>query len=334
MPVCSAPGKIILFGEHAVVFGKPALALAIDMRITSSVCTSSDYAVNGHRMNKKYHSYISSALDEAWGGPPINVETSSNIPSGSGLGSSAAVTVSSVGAMLAAKGEFDPEAIARKSFEVEFRVQGAASPTDTSVSSHGHGVVVSPEKMEGVLWTIEKGGRAWNIHHCEVPDLTFVIGYTGIHASTGPLVAKVRRLVESEAEARAAVERIGSIVKEGAEALVAADKARIGRLMDENYHLLNGLGVGLELLDTFVSAAREHSYGAKLTGAGGGGSMIALTDSPDKVAAAIRQAGGTPFEVRVGCEGVRIEKEGCPARRPARRGRKDKSVRGSQYGGE
>lgn len=334
MPVCSAPGKMILFGEHAVVFGKPALALAIDMRITSSVSTSCDFAVNGHRMNKKYHSYISSALDEAWGGPPISVETSSNIPSGSGLGSSAAVTVSCVGAMLAAKDEFDPEAIARKSFEVEFRVQGAASPTDTSVSSHGHGVIVSPEKMDGFLWTIEKAGRAWNIHHCEVPDLTFIIGYTGIHASTGPLVAKVRRLVESEAEAHAAVDRIGSIVTEGAEALVAADKARIGRLMDENHQLLNGLGVGHELLDAFVSAAREHSYGAKLTGAGGGGSMIALTDSPDKVADVIRQAGGTPFEVRVGCEGVRVEEEDRAGRRPAHRMRKDKSVRGRQHGGE
>lgn len=312
MPSCSAPGKVILFGEHAVVFGKPALALAVDMRITSTVLMSSDFAVNGHRMNKKYHSYISSALDEAWGGPPISVETASKIPSGSGLGSSAAVTVSCVGAMLAAKERFDPEMIARKSFEVEYRVQGAASPTDTSTASHGHGVVVSPERMDGFLWSIEKAGRVWNMHHCTVPGLTFVVGYTGIHAATGPLVAKVRKLVESDDEARKAVDRIGSIVEEGVEALASGDKRRIGGLMNENHRLLNALGVGHDSLDSYISAVLEHSYGAKLTGAGGGGSMIALTDEPKKVAEAIRKAGGKPFTVSVGCEGVRIEKDPSP----------------------
>jgi len=311
---------MILLGEHAVVFGKPALALAIDMRITSTVTVSSDFAVNGHRMNKKYHSYISSALDEAWGGPPISVETASKIPSGSGLGSSAAVTVSCVGALLAAKGRFDPETVARKSFEVEFRVQGAASPTDTSTASHGHGVVVSPERMDGFLWSIEKGGRVWNVHHCAVPELTFVVGYTGIHAATGPLVADVRRLVESDDEARKAVDRIGSIVEEGVEALASGDKRRIGGLMEENHLLLNALGVGHHSLDSYISAAMEHSYGAKLTGAGGGGSMIALTDEPKKVAEAIRDAGGRPFTVSVGCEGVRIESDPSP-RQPRGRSR-------------
>jgi mevalonate kinase len=331
MPSCSAPGKVILFGEHAVVFGKPALALAVDMRITSSVRVSSDFAVNGHRMNKRYHSYISSALDEAWGGPPISVETSSKIPSGSGLGSSAAVTVSCVGAILAAKGQFDPETIARKSFEVEFRVQGVASPTDTSTSSHGHGVIVSPDRMDGHLWSIEKAGRVWNIHHCAVPELTFVVGYTGIHAATGPLVEKVRRLVESDNDARIAVDRIGEIVAEGVEAVGSADKLRMGRLMDENHELLNALGVGHESLESFVSLARPHSYGAKLTGAGGGGSMIALTDEPDEVASAIRGAGGKPFTVSVGCEGVRIESEPCA---PGVSRGKDKSRRQRLRGGE
>ncbi|MBU1914447.1 MAG: mevalonate kinase, partial [Candidatus Thermoplasmatota archaeon] len=99
MSKCSAPGKMILFGEHAVVFGKPALALAIDMRISSTVSLSHEFSVNGRPMKKRHHGYISAALDEAWGGPPINLDTSSQIPSGYGLGSSAAVTVSCVAAM-------------------------------------------------------------------------------------------------------------------------------------------------------------------------------------------------------------------------------------------
>src|SRR5512136_52928 len=128
MPECSAPGKVILFGEHAVVFGKPALALAIDLRITSSVTSSSQFSVNGHPMKKRHHAYISAALDEAWGGPPINVDTESEIPAGSGLGSSAAVTVSCIASILASKGKLEPEKVARMSFEVESNVQGRASP--------------------------------------------------------------------------------------------------------------------------------------------------------------------------------------------------------------
>src|SRR4030066_120840 len=159
MVTCSAPGKMILFGEHAVVFGKSALALAINLRITSSVRSANQYSVNGHPMKKPHHMYISAALDEAWGGPPINVDTISEIPSGSGLGSSAAVTVSCVAAMMASKGKFNHEAVAKKSFAVEMKVQGSASPTDTSTSTHGQGVMVSPEKLDGFLWRIEHGDK-------------------------------------------------------------------------------------------------------------------------------------------------------------------------------
>ncbi len=307
MTRCSAPGKIILLGEHAVVFGKPALALAVNLRISSVVRLSCDYSVNGRRMSKRYHAYISAALDEAWHGPPISVETSSGIPSGSGLGSSAAVTVSCVGALLAEQDRFDPEAVARKSFEVEYRVQGRASPTDTSASVHGHGVLVSPERMDGFLWRVEKGENAWNVHHCEVPELTFVVGYTGIRAVTGPLVARVKKLVDSSPEAASAVDRIGEIVIEGVDAMRSRDTRRLGALMDEDHVLLTRLGVGHPALERLVEAVRAHSLGAKLTGAGGGGSMIALTNSPKRVCDAIRSAGGRPFIVSVGGEGVRVE---------------------------
>ena len=78
--------------------------------------------------------------------------------------------------------------------------------------------------------------------------------------------------------------------------------------MNENHALLNRLGVGHPMLDKLVEACSGHSYGAKMTGAGGGGSMIALTDDPDAVSNAIRDAGGEPIVARVGCEGVRVEK--------------------------
>jgi mevalonate kinase len=314
MASCSAPGKVILFGEHAVVFGKPALALAIDLRISSTVAKSSSYSVNRHPMRKKHHAYVSACLDEAWNGPPVNIDTESQIPSGSGLGSSAAVTVSCVGAILAEKGKFEPESVAKKSFEVENRVQGRASPIDTSTSTHGHGVLVSPQKMDGFLWRIEKGETEWNVHHCAVPTLDFVVGYTGVHAATGPLVAKVKKLVESDPEAAKGIERIGEIVEEGVAALRKGDKQRLGALMLENHATLNELGVGHPALEKLVDACKEISYGAKLTGAGGGGSMIVLTDDVEKVSAAISKAGGEPIAVQVGCEGARIETTGVMKR--------------------
>lgn len=308
MSTYSAPGKMILFGEHAVVFGKPALAMAIDRRITSTVRDSEQYHVNGHPMKRKHHAYISAALDQAWNGPPVSVETISQIPSGSGLGSSAAVSVSCVAALLARKGRVDPHDVAKKAFEVELKVQGRASPTDTSVSTHGHAVLVSPDVHDGLIWRIEMGDRIWNVHHRDTPELTFVVGYTGIHAPTGPLVEGVRKLVESSVDARGAIDRIAEITAEGVEALGAKDCPRMGRLMAENHHLLNSLGVGHASLDALVEACKGRAYGAKLTGAGGGGSMIALTDDPKGVAEAISGAGGRPFVVRTGCDGVREER--------------------------
>ncbi len=306
---------MILFGEHAVVFGKPALALAISLRITSSVNAANQYSVNGHPMKKRHHMYISAALDEAWGGPPINIDTDSEIPSGSGLGSSAAVTVSCVGAMLAHRGPIDPKKVALKSFMVENMVQGRASPTDTSTSTHGRGIVVSPEKMDNFLWRIEQGERFWNIHDCSVPELHFVVGYTGIHAATGPLVAGVKRLADSNPEAVRAIDRIGEIVLEGVDAMARSDKQGLGRLMNENHALLNSLQVGHPELDRLVEVSRASSYGAKLTGAGGGGSMIALTDEPQVVSRAIRDAGGEPIIVDVGVEGLRVEDRGVSRKR-------------------
>jgi mevalonate kinase len=308
MFACSAPGKIILFGEHAVVFGSPALALAIDLRIKCKVSASDQYTVNGHAMKKRHHAYISASLDQAWDGPPINVETMSKIPAASGLGSSAAVTVSCIASLTTSKGHLDPERIARMAFEVENKVQGMASPTDTSTSTHGQGVLVSPNKLDNFLWKIDKGTTVWNVHHCDVPPLRFVVGYTGIHAATGPLVAKVKKLVDTDADAKKAIGRIGEIVLAGTDAVQKSDKRKLGDLMNENHALLNQLGVGHSALDRLVEACKGNSYGAKLTGAGGGGSMIALTDEPDKVSKEIERAGGEAILISVGCDGVRIEK--------------------------
>ncbi|HHT75530.1 MAG: mevalonate kinase [Methanomassiliicoccaceae archaeon] len=307
MPVVSAPGKIILLGEHAVVFGKPAIAMGIDMRLTCKVAEGRSNMVNGQPLSDRYHSYIAVAIRDHWDGGPLNVTVDSEIPTGSGLGSSAALSVALLGAMSAMRGGIDEEGVARAAFDVESKVQGRASPLDTSVSCHGHGVYIDSIEGEGLLWHIERDVRQWYVHHCQVPDLTFVIGFTGVRAPTGPLVAKVKRYVDRTRFAMEVVDEIGTITEEGARRLRDRDVVALGGLMTRDHNLLTILGVSSPELQRLVDAALPYSYGAKLTGAGGGGSMIALTDRPEKVVEAIQRRGGTPYVVRTGVDGVRVE---------------------------
>src|SRR2546426_12261068 len=130
------------------------------------------------------------------------------------------------------------------------------------------------------------------------PPLDFVIGNTGISAATGPLVANVKERVGHDRKAAEAVREIGRITLDGLDALRRNDLAAAGRLMDRNHALLTALGVGHPMLDRLVQAARRTSYGAKLTGAGGGGSIVALSDRPAETVEAIRAAGGKAFVVR------------------------------------
>jgi len=304
MARASAPGKLILFGEHAVVFGEPALATAIDLRTEVYARLHDEWLVDGASLRDTKYAYVRHAVESSWKGPPLWLEIRSMIPLGCGLGSSAAVTVATLGALAALQGPIDAESIARAAFEVEHAVQGRASPIDTSTATHGAAVLVTGDAGEGLLWRIEKGDRHWCLHDSPLPAARFVVGNTGIVAATGPLVAGVKTRVERDPRAAAAVAEIGEITIEGLRALQRRDLVRAGELMDRDHELLNRLGVGHPLLDKFVDVARDHAYGAKLTGAGGGGSMFALTDEPEEVRAAIEAAGGTAFLVETEPHGL------------------------------
>jgi len=301
---CSAPGKLILFGEHAVVFGEPALSTAIDLRAEVYARPHGQWLADGKSLYDPRYVYVKAAVGKAAAASPMWLEVRSALPEGSGLGSSAAVTVATLGAMHGRHGSFDPSHIAREAFEVELAVQGRASPIDTTTATAGGAILATPEKDEGLLWSIERDGRRWFLHHRKLPPMRLVVGFTGVSALTGPLVAGVRELVDAKPEARRWIEEIGEITIQGLRALQARDWARAGALMDRDHELLNALGVGHPLLDKLVVAARPSSHGAKLTGAGGGGSMIALTDHPEETAAAITAAGGRAFVVHAESKGA------------------------------
>src|SRR2546428_1947098 len=214
------------------------------------------------------------------------------VPSGAGLGSWAAVTRAAFGPWHGVGGAIAPRTIAGEGFEVEHEVQGRASPIDTSTASAGGGLLVLPKPQDGLLWTIKRDARQWCLHRTDLPAFDFVIGNTGISAATGPLVANVKERVDRSPETANAVREIGRITLDGLDALRRNDLVAAGRLMDRNHTLLNQLGVGHPMLYRLVQAARGTSYGAKLTGAGGGGRTLAPSVRPAGPGEPIRRAGG------------------------------------------
>ncbi len=290
----------MVHGEGAV-----ALALSLHFEVRARIARAEPTRVNGRPLDRRHHAYFLEAIAREWGNRgPLELATRSTLPSSSGLGSSAALTVATVGALRLMRGKLDPEEVARASFDVEYAVQGRASPTDTSVSSHGRALYIAPQPSDGHLWTIERDGKRWCIHDLAFPPMDFVVGFTGKKGNTGELVEGVRQRMESSEEARGHIRAIGGIVERARAALAGGQRRAVGALMDENQEHLAALGVSSPALERLIDAARPHALGAKLTGAGVGGCMIALTEDLDACAAAVEAVGGQAFRVTPDTRGV------------------------------
>ncbi len=296
MVTASAPGKVILFGEHAVVYGEPAIAGAIDLRIrVRAEKTAKSLKITSET---KDHRYVEKAVDvvfehlgEATG---LMIDISSDLPPASGLGSSAAVSVATIAAVANLLGhDLGKNEIARLGYKVELGVQGAASPTDTYTTTHGGIQYIQPRK---------KGFTPIQA------SLPLVVGYTGIERSTKELVAGVRKLRDAYPElVSPLIKNIGMVTRQARKSLEAGED--VGDLMNINHGLLEALGVSNDALSRLVHASREAgARGAKLTGAGGGGCMIAYTPGRYRdVINAIEGCGSTAMKAAISAEGVRLE---------------------------
>ena len=325
MVTSSAPGKVYLFGEHAVVYGEPAVPCAIERRARVTVETrdngvrvnAGDLTLDGFTVEYDNASgrpdvdaaddlvdagmgYINEAITQARdaagvGDRGFDITIESEIPLGAGLGSSAAVAVATIDAAARELGvELDPDEIADRAYRVEHTVQdGEASRADTFCSAMGGAVRVEGEDCRTV----------------DAPELPFVIGYDGGAGDTGALVAGVGRLREDYDFAADTVRAIGDIVRRGEEALANGDVDELGRLMNFNHGLLEALGVSSRSLDAMVWAARDGgALGAKLTGAGGGGCIVALDETPETTTALEYTPGcEQAFRAELDTEGVRVE---------------------------
>ncbi len=320
--VASAPGKCILFGEHAVVYGQPAVAVAIEQRLSVSMTPAASWSVDGGALSEHKHPHIVSLRQQMLDpnhDTPFAIHVQGDIPSASGLGSSAALSAAVAAAMNALResGVDDTEHLSRAAHLAEAEAQkGRASPMDTSTSVEGGVVVLSDIKEACAQWAYTRtlatpeGERRWEVHRLQPPedDVFLVLGNTGVHASTSHQVAMVAQALQETPERMKEITAIGTVARRGLQALVDGDYDAVGHAMSENHLLLRGLGVSSPELENLIQAAAPTSLGVKLTGAGGGGCMVALTRQPKATSEAIELAGGRTLISKLGNPGVQIER--------------------------
>ena len=329
MVLVSAPGKVTLFGEHAVVYGEPAIAIAIDKRVRvraekrdgdavrveardlvlagfkALLMPNGSVALEGESSKVlSALSYVKRAVEVVRDRFGVNVGAhmtiTSEMPVGAGLGTSAAVAVSVVRAYSLLVGlDLSKDECAELGYQVELSVQGRASRMDTTTSAIGGALYIDPreEKIYEALKGIEglKG---------------LVVGYVNREASTGEMVDRVKRLRDAYPEALDLIMRaVGEVSRRAKRAIESGDIEKLGHLMNINHGLLEAMGVSTSKLSQMVYAARAAgALGSKITGAGGGGCIVALAPQrEEEVIAALKAIGATAFKVSPTSDGVRVE---------------------------
>ncbi len=299
----SAPAKIILLGEHAVVYNKPAIAIPVnDVRAFVTIKTDSNSDVPVIRANDldieysfkkksvpKKIEHIAKAIqlvkDKTRSQYPYKgwrLSLSSDIPIARGMGSSAAISVSLIKALY----QFLDKDLAQSllidlSYELEKFHHGTPSGIDNAVISLESPILFQKERGFSMF-------RSKTFH--------FVIGDTGIGKNTASIVKNVaERYKKNRASCKAIFEAIGSVSNQGLDALRFGQNEKLGRLMNLNQSLLDELGVSSPELEHLIRQSLENgALGAKLCGAGKGGCMVALAESrakAGKIADKLIQAG-------------------------------------------
>ncbi|HML40577.1 MAG TPA: mevalonate kinase [Bellilinea sp.] len=303
MPVitASAPAKTILVGEHAVVYNRPAIAVPVHAAqvktfIQPLLDSPSGYihltapAINHdgpltdlseeHPLFVAIRSTLKEIGANQW--PAFSLRIRSDIPTAAGMGSSAAVSVAIIRGIAAYLGHTLPlEVINALAYEIEKIHHGTPSGIDNTVVTYA----------EPILF--QRGQPIQLIHPAQ--PLHLIIADSGVAASTSTWVGGVRqRWQQHTALYEALFSQIGEITLEARTALENGNTAGLGGLLTHNHQLLTEIGVSIPVLDQLVATAiSAGAYGAKLTGSGGGGNIIALCSQETllPVAAALQSAG-------------------------------------------
>ena len=303
MPVfsASAPGKVILFGEHAVVYGRPAIAVPVLQVRAKAIVTMDPKSPAGLVKLQAPDIGLETTLNDLTENHPLaavlwkaatalklshipacNIKVISNIPIAGGMGSGAAVSVAILRAFSASLGHpLNDEQVAEIAYEVEVIHHGTPSGIDNSVITYAKPVYFVK-------------GKAIEILRVKKP-FTLVIGDTGTQSPTSSVVSDVHKTWETaQAKFEDLFDAIGKITVAARKFIEAGSVDRLGPLMDENQALLRKMGVSSHELEVLIEAALSAgALGAKLSGAGRGGNMIALVtpEATSKIARAMETAG-------------------------------------------
>ncbi|MBI4018294.1 MAG: mevalonate kinase [Candidatus Aenigmarchaeota archaeon] len=343
MTKVSAPGKVHLIGEHAVVYGEPAIIAAVGRRTTVAVEKSGSFIYSDSRFGNRNEFSREEALEKAaeaqrlwkdcfekknfselfsfikndgYGNyrkaavgllakkfgidSGMKIDVHSDVPAGSGLGSSSslAVALSKAFAEFAGK-NLTLDGVNETAFELEQIIHGTPSGGDNSTCCYGGLVWFQRSQPKNIITSLKD-----EINH-EMDG--FVLVYTKPpEKNTGELVQLVRNLEEEYRNRR--VKAIGSMVVEMKSALAGADFGKVKRLMNMTQENLAELGVSIPEIDEIHAAVKRIGGAAKLCGAGGGGIMLCYHEDKQKLKETIRGLGYEPWEAELGVEGVRVEK--------------------------
>ena len=300
MTSASAPGKIILFGEHAVVYGRPALAVPVtqvhaDVEISDrdtsgiwidasdvNIHTDLNTLPSDHPIAAVIHNLFFLSRRSPF--PNLEIKISSTIPVAAGLGSGTAVTVALTRA-LATHIDYSMtnEQINAFAYEIEKLHHGTPSGIDNTVVTYARPVYFVK-------------GQPIETFQVAQP-FTIVIADTGIRAPTKESVGDVRKLWEADqAKWDNVFDEVADISFAARHVIREGRIKMLGALMDENHMYLREMTVSSPELDKLVSAARKGgALGAKMSGGGRGGNMIALVEEEisSAVAEALISAGAT-----------------------------------------
>ena len=279
--IASAPGKVILFGEHFVVYGVKAILCSINKRVTVTAEKTSERKISINskigklelepdkpisEINsplKPFYYLANKAVENKDTG--IHIQIDSEIPLGAGLGSSSACCVAGAAAIFKLFGNISKEEVLKLAIEAERTIFENTSGADCTVCTYGG--IMEYDKNKGFK----------KIEH--EPNFQLVIINSNMEHSTQSMVSKVKEFENKNKEEFSKLSNLESKLVEDVLKLVKENKIQeIGQKMNQNQEYLENIGISNKELTKMIKIGQESSFGAKITGSGGGGCIFALTN--------------------------------------------------------
>ena len=279
--IASAPGKVILFGEHFVVYGVKAILCSINKRVTVTAEKTSERKISINskigklelepdkpisEINsplKPFYYLANKSIENKDSG--IRIQIDSEIPLGAGLGSSSACCVAGAAAIFKLFGNISREEVLKLAIEAERTIFENTSGADCTVCTYGG--IIEYDKNKGFK----------KIEH--EPNFQLVIINSNMEHSTQSMVSKVKEFENKNKEEFSKLSNLESKLVEDVLKLVKENKIQeIGQKMNQNQEYLENIGISNKELTKMIKIGQESSFGAKITGSGGGGCIFALTN--------------------------------------------------------